>query len=686
MSFNEGMHLDRHCGSLTDLAAAADFGAASECDRSVRRTAGGLGHTALNAHTHRCASAGYTTCMHTMATMSLKRWRNGNLKSESRDEPIMALASNLAEELGVSERPPRGPQALTTTSEAPVRPGSLKQTGLIGDGTYGTVYAASFAAATGPSGPTAGHTVACKLLEGGTSMYAFQDAAREAFGLGCAGLLQAVAYGDAAGAAAGASNGPATGCPKVGLFMPMLGSRIGNSLVPKFPLPVLAALMKPIAESLAAMTGMHRDVKPANILVPVTRGATAQIIDFSLATAQKVSSDFNVVTLWYRAPEILLKQPYTNKVDVWAFGIVLFNLITGCHITRASSEDHLDSLLLDLVTYFGLPKTPWAPLFAKLDAIGGGRARFPTSGIMHLGSIVAEATGLPVKTPMVRYATELLEACLRVSPLERADWSKVLALPFWRIGSKASGGRSTNGAGGGSGGASGTPYGPCAIKQDPAYDGDLDAFLSGAMVVPVQQSVSATGSTGPTTESVTKGRINIVDHFLHYGAKLGFTQKTAVVAYWLWRYAGGSAGGGSAGGPAGPTTIERLSACLFLAAAYNEDCRVRAHGWRAWAAAWDEPDKSEAFRAAVMPVLAAVGGRWPAADLDALWTSAVGPSVGPIEAWQVPFVVALAQLPEPTRPGVPTLVTVPADASAAVVAATVETVRNDATSILSRTS
>ena len=582
-----------------------------------------------------------------MATMSLKRWRNGNLTCESRDEP-MGMASNLAEELGLPVLGPRLGPVLGPT----LGPSQWQQNGLLGDGTYGTVYAVT---AGGTAERASERSAACKLLDGGTSMYAYQDAAREAFGLGCAGLLQAVAFGDASGAAgssgaaAGSSAAPAKACPKVGLFMPMLGARIGNSLVPKFPLPTVASLLRPIAESLASMTGMHRDVKPANILVPVHRGQQACIIDFSLATAQTSSNDFNVVTLWYRAPEILLKQTYTNKVDVWAFGIVLFNLITGCHITRASSEDHLDSLLLDLVTYFGLPKMPWAPLFSKLDAVGGGRARFPTSGLMKLESIMAEASGMTVKTPMVRYAAELLSECLRVSPHERADWAKVLASPFWRLGQKASS----------------IPYGPCAIKM--AHDCDLDVFLSGATLVPV----GPVGYTGPVAESITENRVHAVDHLLHYAAKLGFSQQTAVVAYWLWRYASDATTQGA---------FERLSACLFLAAAYNEDTRVRAHGWRAWAATWDDPERFEAFRAAVPPVLAAIGGRWPAATLDALWAAAGAAAA----AWQVPFVVALAQLPGPIRPRVIQLTDVPEAIATSVVSVMAEMMRTDATSILSR--
>jgi hypothetical protein len=584
--------------------------------------------------------------------MSLKRWRNGNLKCEASQVSVgseastsasetdgpatgltVALASDLHVELGLGAPPHQPASAL---------PGGWKESGILGDGTYGVAYAVSPGAAGSADGSAAG-SAACKLLEGGTSMYSFQDAAREAFGLGAAGLLTGIAHGSALGGHDGTAL-----VPKTALFMPLLGARIGNSVVPKFSPPIVAALLRPIAEALASMTGMHRDVKPANILVPVRPGAKASIIDFSLATAQTESSDFNVVTLWYRPPEILLKERYGRKVDVWAFGIVLFNLLTGCHINRASSETQLDSLLLDLVTYFGMPKSAWPALNAKLDSIAGGHGRMPQTGILNLTSIVADASGQSSKTPMVRYAADLLQACLRVSPAERADWTQVLESPFMRLADRP---------------VQGVPHGPPVVKQVPTLDGDLDAFLGTAAVVPV---APLSWPTQPTSETVTQSKINAVDHLLHYGKKLGFRVETCILAYWLCRYAASGA------------TTQRLSACLFLAASFNEDTRVKAPGWRAWASAWDESDH-EAMRAAVLPTLVAIGGRWPSVDMPELLRQAADAG-GP--AWVVPFVVALAQLPAPTRPGVRRMASVVSAAD--IVQGLLETVRRDAASIMSR--
>ena len=69
---------------------------------------------------------------------------------------------------------------------------------------------------------------------------------------------------------------------------------------------------------------MHRDLKPQNLLVD--RKGTLKLADFGLARAFMIpvrSYTHEVVTLWYRAPEILLGQrTYAPAVDMWSIGTV----------------------------------------------------------------------------------------------------------------------------------------------------------------------------------------------------------------------------------------------------------------------------------------------------------------------------------------------------------------------------
>jgi cyclin-dependent kinase 8/11 len=77
---------------------------------------------------------------------------------------------------------------------------------------------------------------------------------------------------------------------------------------------------------------MHRDLKPANILV--TTDGVVKIGDLGLARQFQaplqslIHGDKVVVTIWYRAPELLLgSHHYTKAIDVWATGSIYGELL-----------------------------------------------------------------------------------------------------------------------------------------------------------------------------------------------------------------------------------------------------------------------------------------------------------------------------------------------------------------------
>ena len=78
----------------------------------------------------------------------------------------------------------------------------------------------------------------------------------------------------------------------------------------------------------------HRDLKPDNIMCQVDQSSeelTVKLTDFGFACFfdpnQKM--DLNLGTPMYMAPELVNNDDYTEKVDVWALGCIVFILLTG---------------------------------------------------------------------------------------------------------------------------------------------------------------------------------------------------------------------------------------------------------------------------------------------------------------------------------------------------------------------
>ncbi|KAM0683013.1 TFIIH complex serine/threonine-protein kinase subunit kin28 [Mitosporidium daphniae] len=74
---------------------------------------------------------------------------------------------------------------------------------------------------------------------------------------------------------------------------------------------------------------LHRDIKPSNMLIQAN--GTLQLADFGLArdyAVPRTPLSPNVVTRWYKAPELLLGSThYTQSIDTWAVGCIFAELM-----------------------------------------------------------------------------------------------------------------------------------------------------------------------------------------------------------------------------------------------------------------------------------------------------------------------------------------------------------------------
>ena len=76
---------------------------------------------------------------------------------------------------------------------------------------------------------------------------------------------------------------------------------------------------------------LHRDLKPQNLLINLN--GELKLADFGLARAFGIpvrNYTHEVVTLWYRSPDVLLgSRKYSTQVDMWSVGCIFAEMLNG---------------------------------------------------------------------------------------------------------------------------------------------------------------------------------------------------------------------------------------------------------------------------------------------------------------------------------------------------------------------
>ncbi|XP_013166447.1 PREDICTED: cyclin-dependent kinase 2-like [Papilio xuthus] len=177
-------------------------------------------------------------------------------------------------------------------------------------------------------------------------------------------------------------------------------------------LDLVKSYLRQLLEGVAYCHGqrvLHRDLKPQNLLVDAE--GRIKIADFGLARAFGIpvrAYTHEVVTLWYRAPEILLGAKfYSTAVDVWSLACIYAEMASGRTLFPGDSE--IDQLF----RVFRALGTPGEALWPGARQLPDFRAAFPRWPARPARSLLPDAARAQP------HAAALFEAMLRYEPAER---------------------------------------------------------------------------------------------------------------------------------------------------------------------------------------------------------------------------------------------------------------------------
>lgn len=175
---------------------------------------------------------------------------------------------------------------------------------------------------------------------------------------------------------------------------------------------------------------IHRDLKTSNLLMDPS--GRVVVADFGLA--RRYGEPLRpytplVVTLWYRAPELLLGvDTYGPAIDMWSVGCIFAELLTKKPLFQCASETEALSAIFRLL---GTPTEAGWPGWSKLPgATAGGALRFrPREGVPSLRAALGLGGG--GASFLSDSGIDLLQCLLQLNPERRITAAQALAHPWF---------------------------------------------------------------------------------------------------------------------------------------------------------------------------------------------------------------------------------------------------------------
>ncbi len=163
---------------------------------------------------------------------------------------------------------------------------------------------------------------------------------------------------------------------------------------------------------------MHRDLKPHNLLID--SNDRLQLADFGLArtfTLPIREYTHEVITLWYRSPEILLGQKiYSTPADIWSAGCIFAEMILAQPLLPGESE--IDQIF-KIFKLFGTPTEKTWPGVSELPDF---KKSFPKFRKESFHEVFMGSSALEI---------DLLEKILVLDPDRRLTAEEILRHPYF---------------------------------------------------------------------------------------------------------------------------------------------------------------------------------------------------------------------------------------------------------------
>jgi len=202
-------------------------------------------------------------------------------------------------------------------------------------------------------------------------------------------------------------------------YMDYVGKNLHTMLVKSY----VQQLLKGIAFCHAHRV-LHRDLKPQNLLID--KKGVLKLADFGLARAFGIpvrTYTHEVVTLWYRAPEILLGgKEYSTPVDMWSVGCIFAEMATRTPLFPGDSE------IDQLYRIFRALGTPNEKIWPGVSNYPDYRTTFPQWNPQSLKKIVPDMDPLGL---------DLLSKMLIYEPSKRISAREALKHPYFHDLNKA---------------------------------------------------------------------------------------------------------------------------------------------------------------------------------------------------------------------------------------------------------